>query len=87
MDLVAARLAMRTLGGEVVGGRWGRLPVRRELVGGVRGRLVAVLLCSTASRVVVKPHGQSRGLKLERGEFTGVHGRSRRRSLPMRVPD
>jgi hypothetical protein len=31
--------SMRTLGGEVVGGRWGRSPVRQELVGGVHGRL------------------------------------------------
>jgi hypothetical protein len=31
--------SMRTLGGEVAGGRWGRPPVRRELVGGVHGRL------------------------------------------------
>ena len=31
--------SMRTLGGEVVGGRWGGSPVRRELAEGVHGRL------------------------------------------------
>lgn len=35
----ALRPSMRTLGGEVVAGRWGKSPVRRELVGGVHGRL------------------------------------------------
>jgi hypothetical protein len=34
---------------------------------------VAVLLCCTAPGVAVKPHGQSRGLKLERGGYALVH--------------
>jgi hypothetical protein len=42
-----SNLSMRTLGGEVVGGRWGRSPVRPELVvGAFTVGCVAVLLCS-----------------------------------------
>src|SRR5260370_19431696 len=41
----ALRPSMRTLGGKVVGGRWGRSPVWWRLVGGVQGRLRCVLLC------------------------------------------
>jgi len=38
-------LSMRTLGGEVIGGRWGRSPVLRQLAGGVRGQRRLPYLC------------------------------------------
>src|SRR5215831_10738958 len=38
-------LSMRTLGGEVIGGRGGRSPVLRQLAGGVRGQRRLPYLC------------------------------------------
>jgi len=49
--------SMRTLGGEVVGGRWGRSPVRRELVGGVHRRL----RCCTPVLYGARRSGQAGG--------------------------
>ncbi len=51
----ALRPSMRTLGGKVVGGRWGRSPVWWRLVGGVQGRLRCVLLCCTVRQLPAQP--------------------------------
>jgi len=78
--------SMRTLGGPVAWGRWGRSAIDGSLSKPLAVGEAAVLARCTAPGPAVVRYGSDPRIKLDRDEFARVRRRSRRRSLWMRVP-